>query len=222
MQLFVWIVTLVLVLLCAAAITKLTDVSNAESSTLNWYSSTLYTSTAAAVRTAKTAASVSAAAARSNRTAQLSDFCSAELSITCSQLLSARINTTAGVKLGWGALPSWNSSLERLLFERPLTAALQGCAYGLPASGTAGSGIIGSGAACGLEVREQREQGRLLLLLRWACSLKTTLCVVHPPQTCLPCVCLGVAETPSLTTGAAGRVAATQICDPYIDQWDVR
>eukprot|EP00198_Chlamydomonas_reinhardtii_P006097 XP_001695433.1 predicted protein [Chlamydomonas reinhardtii] len=190
-ELFVWIVTLVLVLLCAAAITKLTDVSNAESSTLNWYSSTLYTSTAAAVRTAKTAASVSAAAARSNRTAQLSDFCSAELSITCSQLLSARINTTAGVKLGWGALPSWNSSLERLLFERPLTAALQGCAYGLPASGTAGSGIIGSGAACGLE-------------------------------TCLPCVCLGVAETPSLTTGAAGRVAATQICDPYIDQWDVR
>ncbi|KAG2430235.1 hypothetical protein HXX76_010333 [Chlamydomonas incerta] len=188
-EVFVWVVTLVLVLLCAAAITKLTDVSNAESSTLKWYSSSLYTNTATAVRTAKTAASVSAAAARANRTAQLSDFCFAELSTTCSQLLSARINNTAGVKLRWGSLPSWNSSLDRLLYERPLTAALQGCAYGLSASN--GSGTVGAGAACGL-------------------------------QTCLPCMCLGVSVTPSVTTGAAGRVSATQMCEPYVNQWDVR
>ncbi|KAG2447732.1 hypothetical protein HYH02_007192 [Chlamydomonas schloesseri] len=190
-ELFVWVVTLVLVLLCAAAITKLTDVSNAESSTLKWYSSTLYTNTAAAVRTGKSAVSVSTTTARANRTAQLSDFCSAELSTTCSQLLSARINNTASVRLRWGSLPLWNTSLDRLLFERPLTVALQGCAYGLPAGGNAASGIVGSGSACGLE-------------------------------TCLPCMCLGVSETPSITTSAAGRVTATQICQPYINQWDVR
>ncbi|KAG2492376.1 hypothetical protein HYH03_009324 [Edaphochlamys debaryana] len=114
-ELVVWSITLVAVLLCAAIITKLTDISNQESATINWE--------------VKSVRIDAALALRSGPSADLPGLCSAELASNCSRELRGRFNSTVSVAYGQGL--QWANATSRLLYERPVRTTLQYCSSGV-------------------------------------------------------------------------------------------
>ncbi|GFR43532.1 hypothetical protein Agub_g4628 [Astrephomene gubernaculifera] len=144
-QLAVSLVTLLLVLLCAAAITKLTDLRNQESSTIKWRTGKLISDSLTAM-TAYPSSSKSPLPPSSLDTSSLAqypglaDYCTRQLADTCTAQLQASYEGAVRLEFGLGL--QWANTTARLLFERPVRAALQNCAAG------SSSGIV---AGCGLQ-----------------------------------------------------------------------
>ncbi|KXZ44892.1 hypothetical protein GPECTOR_61g845 [Gonium pectorale] len=202
-ELAVNLVTLLLVLVCAAAITKLTDISNREGATVKWFWDYLQADATSALNiygrdtnpSLPPAARLSSSAAMPPPPSPVPDaeaerlqaFCTAQLAGGCSAQMAERFN--GSVSLAWGVAPLWANATSRLLLERPARAALKACALGTTARGS---------DACGL-------------------------------QMCLPCLCLGMSQAvtaPGADEGGVGSVAwaseALTTCPAYINQLDVR
>ncbi|PNH10237.1 hypothetical protein TSOC_003037 [Tetrabaena socialis] len=144
-------VTLLLVLLCATVITKLTDMSNQESTSINWTSAKLTLDTTAAMIRGSTGAggnSTSPSPSYGNATAlhdELELFCTSQLKGSC----TAELHKSYGgmVRLVYGSGLQWANATSRLIYERPVRAALQECATATSAAAL----LEGGGVTCALQ-----------------------------------------------------------------------
>ncbi|GLC71210.1 hypothetical protein PLESTF_001090500 [Pleodorina starrii] len=124
---------LLLVAVCAAAIAKLTDISNQESSTLSWHTDRLLADSAASMLLVATNGSPGATNADPNVAGagnmfggelmpQLEAFCTRQLRDTCRARLASEYGGLVTVTYGYGL--EWVNATSRLLFERAVEEEL--------------------------------------------------------------------------------------------------
>lgn len=144
-QVLVRVIVLVIVLLCALVITKLSNISNQESTMLTWRGGAL----SASLRTAAEAApgtlgpNTTASEVIAMAAAAPAQLCTAALAHMCTPALVSEY-AAVGLNLTYGSLLGWANSTQRLLNDRPLRVQLQACA---PPQGHAANATTAS--SCG-------------------------------------------------------------------------
>ncbi|GLI61617.1 hypothetical protein VaNZ11_004035 [Volvox africanus] len=190
------VVMLLLVLLCASAIAKLTDISNQESYTVNFYKDRLVADSAAAmVLYTNTNSSITSthAGTEANASAllgselysQLEGFCSRQLQDSCMMRLQSEYFGL--VRMDYGAGLTWVNATSRLLFERALQEELE-CST--------------------------------------AASMQNDMCQLQGCLSCICLgIALGGPVTSEMGLGSSRNPSNSDVestCSPYINQLDVR
>ncbi len=192
LQGLIYCFSLIMVIICAAAITKLTDLTNEERSQLPWYRADLlaevqaylkptsaYAPSPSAIGSIRLSSTSPASPSPPSSYEQLAAGCTAALSTTCMARLNQLYGRVASMQYGQGL--QWSNTTARLLYERPIRTALQECS---------GSNA-GPNATCGL-------------------------------QECLSCFCLGLSSVTTDDASDSRYDTAQQYCGQYINQYDLR